>query len=44
MSKLQARNEAIINAPVRSIWSIITDINLLQQINPGILKANRSNG
>jgi hypothetical protein len=39
MSKLQARNEAIINAPVHSIWSIITDINLLQQINPGVLKA-----
>jgi len=39
MSKLQARSEAIINAPVHSIWSIITDINLLQQINPGVLKA-----
>ena len=39
MSKLQARNEVIINAPVSSIWAIITDINLLQKINPGVTKA-----
>lgn len=39
MSKLQARNEAIINAPVSSIWAIITDINLLHKINPGVIKA-----
>ncbi len=39
MSKLQARNEAIINAPISSIWAIITDINLLQKVNPGVIKA-----
>lgn len=39
MSKLQARNEAIINAPISSIWAIITDINLLPKVNPGIIKA-----
>jgi hypothetical protein len=39
MSILQARNEAIINAPVSSVWAIITDINLLHKINPGVIKA-----
>lgn len=39
MSKLQARNEAIINAPISKIWTVITDINLLQKINPGVIKA-----
>ena len=39
MSTLQARNEAIVNAPVQRIWTMITDINLLPQINPGIIKA-----
>lgn len=39
MSKLQARNEAIINAPIGSIWAIITDINQLHKINPGVVKA-----
>ena len=39
MSKLQARNEAIINAPVSRVWAIITDINLLPQINPGVITA-----
>ena len=39
MSKLQARNEAIINAPISSVWSIITDINVLHKINPGVIKA-----
>lgn len=39
MSKLQARNEAIINAPIASVWAIITDINLLQKVNPGVIKA-----
>lgn len=39
MSKLQARNEAIVNAPVSSVWAIITDINLLHKINPGVIKA-----
>ncbi len=39
MSKLQARNEAIINAPIGNVWSIITDINLLDKVNPGVIKA-----
>jgi hypothetical protein len=39
MSKLQARNEAVINASVSRIWSVITDIKLLSKINPGVLKA-----
>ncbi len=39
MSKLQAHNEAVINAPVSSVWTIITDINLLQKVNPGVIKA-----
>ena len=39
MSKLQARNEAVINASISKVWSIITDINLLQQVNPGVIKA-----
>ena len=39
MSQLQARNEAIINAPVGSVWAIITDITLLQKVNPGVIKA-----
>jgi hypothetical protein len=40
MSKLQVRNEAIINAPISSIWAIITDINVLHKINPGVIKAS----
>ena len=40
MSKLQARNEALINAPVSRIWAILTDINLLHKINPGVIKAS----
>ncbi len=39
MSKLQARNEAVINASVSDIWKIITDINLLHKVNPGIITA-----
>ncbi|HKC35726.1 MAG TPA: SRPBCC family protein [Chitinophagaceae bacterium] len=39
MSKLQARNEAIINAPISSVWAIITDISLLHKINPGVITA-----
>jgi len=39
MSKLQARNEAIVNAPVSNVWAIITDINILHKINPGVTKA-----
>ena len=39
MSKLQARNETTINAPLSSVWSVVTDISLLPKINPGVLKA-----
>jgi carbon monoxide dehydrogenase subunit G len=39
MNKLQARNEAIIDAPVGKIWSVITDIEMLHKVNPGIVKA-----
>jgi carbon monoxide dehydrogenase subunit G len=37
MSKLQARNEILINAPISKVWSVITDINLLPKINPGVV-------
>lgn len=40
MSKLQARNEAIINAPVSRVWAILTDINVLPKINPGVITAS----
>ncbi len=40
MSKLQARNEATINAPISSVWAIITDIKLLDKINPGVITAS----
>ena len=39
MNTLQARNEAIINAPVNRIWAVITDISLLHRVNPGVIKA-----
>ncbi len=39
MSKLQAKNETIINAPVSNIWAVVTDINLLDKTNPGVIKA-----
>jgi hypothetical protein len=39
MGKLQARNEAIINAPVSDVWAVITDISVLHKINPGVIKA-----
>lgn len=39
MSKLQARNEATINAPVSRVWAIITDIKLLAKVNPGVISA-----
>lgn len=39
MSQLQARNEAIINAPIETVWAAITDINLLGKINPGVINA-----
>ena len=39
MSKLQTRNETIINAPISNVWAVITDINQLHKINPGVIKA-----
>lgn len=39
MSKLQAHNEALINAPISKVWAIITDINLLPKVNPGVITA-----
>lgn len=39
MSKLQARNETTINAPASKVWGIITDINVLHKINPGVISA-----
>ena len=39
MGKLQVKNETVINAPINSIWAIITDINLLSKVNPGVVKA-----
>jgi hypothetical protein len=37
MSILQARNEAVLDAPISKIWAIITDIGLLPRINPGVV-------
>ena len=39
MSKLQARNEMVINASAQKIWAVITDINLMHKITPGVVKA-----
>jgi len=39
MSKLQARNDMMVNAPIKKIWAIITDIDFLPKINPGVIKA-----
>lgn len=48
MSKLQVRTEAVINAPIGNIWSVITDITVLHKVNPGVVNAtgtmNRLNG
>ncbi len=40
MNTLQARNEAVINAPIENLWAAITDINSLHKINPGVIKAS----
>jgi hypothetical protein len=40
MHNLQARTEVIINAPASTIWSTITDINVLQKVNPWVVKAS----
>ena len=39
MSILQARNVTIINAPLKSVWALITDINVLPKVNPGVISA-----
>lgn len=39
MSKLQARNETVINAPVSKVWALITDISQVHKTNPGVVKA-----
>lgn len=39
MSKLQTKCEAVINAPVESIWAVITDIDKLTSLNRGAVKA-----
>jgi carbon monoxide dehydrogenase subunit G len=39
MSNLQVRNETVINAPISKIWNIITDINMLPKVNPGVVSA-----
>jgi uncharacterized protein YndB with AHSA1/START domain len=40
MSKLQARNEMVISAPVSKVWALITDIDQLHKVNPGVIKAS----
>lgn len=42
MNTLQARNEAIIDAPISKIWVIITDIEMLPRVNPGVVSATGS--
>ena len=48
MSNLQAKNELIINAPVSKVWLLITDMDQLHKINPGVITAtgcmNQLNG
>ena len=39
MSKLQAKNQLEMNAPAQKVWKVITDINQLHKINPGVVKA-----
>jgi hypothetical protein len=39
MENLQVRNETVINASTSKIWKVITDINMLPMVNPGVLKA-----
>ena len=39
MNKLQARNEAVFNASISTIWDVITDITVLHKINPGVVEA-----
>jgi len=39
MAKLQARQEAVIEAPINEVWALITDIKQLHKTNPGVVKA-----
>jgi len=39
MPELKARNEALIKASLEDIWAVITDIDQLHKINPGVIKA-----
>ena len=39
MSKLQAKNQLEMNAPVQKVWEVITDITRLHKINPGVVRA-----
>jgi len=40
MSTLQAKNEIVVNAPIKVVWAAITSIDLLPKINPGVLSAS----
>ena len=40
MSQLQVRTEKVIHAPIADIWSVITDIEMLHKVNPGVVKAS----
>lgn len=39
MSQLQAKNEALIDAPAQRIWALVTDITMLPRVNPGVVSA-----
>ncbi|MBS1772613.1 MAG: SRPBCC family protein [Bacteroidetes bacterium] len=39
MGTLQAKNEMVIAAPISSIWNVITDIETLHKVNPGVISA-----
>lgn len=39
MNKPKVRNEAIIHAPIKAIWAVLTDITQLHRVNPGVIKA-----
>jgi len=42
MAKLQAKNEMVVNAPISKVWMLITDIEQLHKINPGVISASGS--
>jgi carbon monoxide dehydrogenase subunit G len=39
MSKLQVKNETVVQAPIGLVWSVITDIHQLHKVNPGVVQA-----